>query len=114
MEAFLLTILSILAFIGIAWLVYSIYYYSKTKTLDAGYKFIFLVPENSESKLEGIIRRIYLEKIPEKLMTDGKVYLVIHAGNDETVKIANTLKKMYPLEVLQDSGGVLYDIINRN
>lgn len=114
MESLLLTILTILAFIGTACLIHSVYDSFKAKTVDAGYKLVLIVPEKSESRLEGTIRRIFLEKIPDRLLSDGKVYLVIPEENDEALKIAHTLKRSYPLEVLQDPGRLLYDILNKS
>ncbi|NMA65255.1 MAG: hypothetical protein GX957_03315 [Clostridiaceae bacterium] len=113
METLILTILSVLAFIGLTYLVSSYLSSNKSRISDTGYKLILCVPEDSSNKLEGIIRRIFLERVPEKLMTDGVVYLMIPKDQKDALKIAETLQKMYPLIVLPDLSHVLYDYNER-
>ncbi len=102
MEALTLTILSIFAFLGVASMVRYFLHCCRYKPKDSGIKLILYIPENSESKLEGLIRQIFLEELPEKLRTDGKVYLMISTKNEDTKRIIEDLEKLYPLEVLPD------------
>lgn len=110
MEIFALTILSVLAFIGLTYLASSIFSSAKIKMSNMGYKLIIYVPEHSCSGLECLVRQLYLDRIPERLMTDGKVYLMIPEGETEAYRIATALKKVYPLEVLPVANNILYDI----
>ncbi len=109
METLAITILSVLAFIGLTYLVSSFITSTKFKMNNMGYKLIIYMPKHSCSGLECIVRQLYMDRIPEKLMTDGKVYLMIPDGETEAYKIAETLKKVYPLEVLPVANNILYD-----
>ena len=102
MEIAMLVILSIFAFLGAMFTVLCLFRLSKTRFTDKGIKLILYLPHNSCSKLEGIIRQIYYEGIPEKFMTDGKIYLMISRQDAETMKILEKLRDMYPIEVLPE------------
>ena len=67
---------------------------------DAGFRIILTVPEGSADYLEGVIRRIFSEDIPEKLLTDGRLYVSADAGNPQVVRIIRDMQRMYPLELL--------------
>ncbi|NLM75325.1 MAG: hypothetical protein GX187_04445 [Clostridiaceae bacterium] len=109
MDTLVLTILSVLAFIGLTYLASSFLSWQNSRISDKCCKLILYIPQGSEAKLEGIIRRIFLEQIPKKLMTDGVVYVMIPEDQQESLKIAEMLKKDYPLVVLPDFNHVLYD-----
>ncbi len=103
MEALALTILSVFAFLGVAFSAFYMVKLSKTKLSDVGIKFILYLPYSSSSKLEGIIRQIYFEELPEKLMTDGKIYLMVSPDDWENLQLIESLKNLYPLEVLPEN-----------
>jgi len=109
METLIITILSVLAFIGLTYLAQSYLSRQSPRVSDPGCKLILYIPQGSEAKLEGLVRRIFLEQIPKKLMTDGVVYIMLPEDQQEGLKIAETLKKNYPLVVLPDLNHVLYD-----
>lgn len=102
MEIAVLTILSIFAFLGAGLTILYISRIFKLTVSDKGIKLILYLPQNFSSKLEGIVRQIFFEGIPERLMTDGKIYLMAHLKDSETVRILDKLKKMYPIEVLPE------------
>ncbi len=104
MEALALTILSVFAFLGAAFTASYILKLLKTKLIDTGIKLILYLPHSSSSKLEGIIRQIFSEEVPEKLMTDGKIYLMVSPDDKENLKLIESLKSQYPLEVLPENG----------
>lgn len=103
MEALVLTILSIFAFLGVLSMVSYFLQYYKSKQIDSDVKLIVYIPKNSESKLEGLIRLIFLDEIPKKLGIDEKVYLITSTEDPETEQTLEDLKKLYPLEVLPDA-----------
>jgi hypothetical protein len=103
MEALVLTILSIFAFIGVSSTIRYFLCDHRNKPMDSDIKLIIYIPENSESKLEGIIRLIFLDEIPRRLGTDGKVYIVSSAHHPETQRMIEELGRQYPLEVLPDA-----------
>ncbi len=102
MEIAVLTILSIFAFLGAGLTILYISRIFKSTVSDKGIKLILYLPQNFSSKLEGIVRQIFFEGIPERLMTDGKIYLMAPLKDSETVRILDKLKKMYPIEVLPE------------
>ena len=102
MKALALTILSVLATFGAFTIIEYFFYRCKSKSKVSNVKFILYLPPNSEAKLEGIIRQIFLFEIPEKLDVDGKVYLIINDYNENLKLIVEDLKKQYPIEVLPD------------
>ncbi len=102
MEVFVLVVLSVFALVGIMYTILYLNSLCKSRFADNGIKLIVYLPHNSGSKLEGLIRQIYNEAIPEKLMTDGKIYLMVSPQDDEAIKIIEKLKRMYPLEVLPE------------
>lgn len=102
MEIVILTVLSFFAFLGVVFTSLWLFRMYKSRFTDKGIKLILYLPHNSCSKLEGIIRQIYYEEIPEKFMTDGKVYLMVSRQDVETMKILENLKDMYPIEVLPE------------
>lgn len=111
MEALAITILSIFAAIGLISTQSYLFRLIKSKTNDIGIKIILYLPRYSSSKLEGIVRQIFSEEIPEKLMSDRKVYLMVAPGDEETMNLLEKLKDMYPLEVLPDQ--VSYCMISK-
>lgn len=102
MEVFLLTILSIFAFLGAIHTILYLFCIYKSGFTDKGIKLILYLPQNFCSKLEGIVGQIYYENILRKLMTDGKIYLMVSRQDAETMRIVEKLKKMYPIEVLPE------------
>lgn len=102
MEALALTILSVFALLGAMSTIKYFFFMDKSKGKNSGIKLILYIPQNSESKLEGVIRQIFLEEIPEKLKTDGKLYLMATGDNEDFSHILEDIKKIYPVEVLPD------------
>lgn len=100
MEEVFLTILSVFAFLGLASIVLDLMRPPKTKYKDYGVKLVFYLPENSSSKIEGVIRDFYFGRIPE--INDNVIYLIVHHDDAETMKIIEKLKNMYPIEVLSE------------
>ena len=111
MEVVLLRFLSGFALVGIVFTILYLISSYKSRFPDNGIKLILYIPSNSASKLEGLIRQIYCEGIPEKFMTDGKIYLIISPQDEEAMGILERLKKMYPIEVLPEQ--VSYCMITR-
>mgnify|MGYP000965345896 FL=1 len=109
MEEAMLTVLSFFAFLGMISIGSYFFRHFKTKTQGADIKLLLYIPANEKSKLEGLVRQIFMEEIPEKLMTDGKVYLMMPPGEPEVSDLIENLKKTYPLELLPDLTDVLYD-----
>lgn len=105
MEVFWVTILSVFAFLGAMFTVSWLYRHTKSKFYDSGIKLILYLPQNPTTNLEGIIRRIFSEEIPDKLMTDGKVYLQVSQSDSNTLKLIEDMKCMYPIEVLPGPEG---------
>ncbi|MCX7773681.1 MAG: hypothetical protein N2376_11280 [Clostridia bacterium] len=105
MEIFGITILTVFAFLGAMLTVSWLYRRTKSKYFDAGIKLILYLPQNCTSNLEGVIRRIFSEEIPERLMTDGKVYMDASKADAETRGLIGSLQTMYPIEVLPDPKG---------
>lgn len=102
MEAIILVLLSGFALVGIIYTVLYLTSLYKSGFRDSGIRLILYLPQNTVSKLEGLVRQIYYEEIPEKLMTDGKVYIMISPQDTEAMEIMEKLKKMYPIEVLPE------------
>jgi len=100
MEAIFLIILSCFAFIGMVYTIQYLVNSYDSRFKDNGIRLILYLPQNSGSKLEGLVRQIYFEQIPEKFMTDGKIYLMISPHDAETIGILEKLKRTYPIEVL--------------
>ncbi|MGI6623111.1 MAG: hypothetical protein GX227_10785 [Clostridiaceae bacterium] len=111
MEAIILILLSGFALVGVVYTILYLISSYKSRFPDNGIKLILYLPHNSGSKLEGLVRQIYYEEIPEKFMTDGKVYLMISPQDIEAMEILEKLKKMYPIEVLPEQ--VSYCMIQR-
>ncbi|NLW03049.1 MAG: hypothetical protein GX027_07270 [Clostridiaceae bacterium] len=95
-----IVLLSVLAFYGVFLAVLEILRRQPGKKHDAGFRIILTVPEGSADYLEGVIRRIFSEDIPEKLLTDGRLYVSADAGNPQVVRIIRDMQRMYPLELL--------------
>lgn len=102
MEVFILIVLSIFALVGIMYTILYLTSLYKSRFTDNGIKLILYLPNNSGSKLEGLIRQVYYEEIPKKIMTDGKIYLMVSPQDYETMRIIEKLKRMYPIEVLPE------------
>lgn len=109
MEEAMLTVLSFLAFLGMISIGSYFFRHCKTKTQGTDIKLLLYIPANEKLKLEGLVRQIFMEEIPEMLMTDGKVYLMMPPGEPEVSGLVETLKKNYPVELLPDLTDVLYD-----
>ena len=77
------------------------------KKHDAGFRIILTVPEGSADYLEGVIRRIFSEDIPEKLMTDGKLYISGAVGNRQAAWIIRDLQRMYPSNCCLRQTGII-------
>jgi hypothetical protein len=110
MEVLAITVLSIFAFIGLVSVKSYLFSMLKSRHADRGIKLMLYIPPESR-KLEGIIRQIFIEEIPQRLMTDGKLYTIVPNSNDETKKLLESLKDQYPIEVLPDSSsyGMIQD-----
>lgn len=102
MEILVLTVLSIFAFLGMSFTILYFLSLHKSTYSDKGIRLILYLPQNSSSKLEGIVRQIFSEGIPRNLMTDGKIYLMVSNQDVETVRILEKLREMYPIEVLPE------------
>ncbi|MGI6084086.1 MAG: hypothetical protein ACOYIF_01415 [Acetivibrionales bacterium] len=101
-EVFILTILSIFAFLGAIHTILYLFCIYKSTFTDKGIKLILYLPPNFSSKLEGIVGQIFYENILRKLMTDGKIYLLVSYRDEELMRMLEKLKKMYPIEVLPE------------
>jgi hypothetical protein len=110
MEVLILTVLSVFAFVGVIYTVSVLLEGKKPRMSQNDFKLILYLPENSVGKLEGIVRQIYSDGIPGKLSTDGKVYLIVNPADNELLRIIESLKTMYSLEVLPDP--MAYSMIN--
>ncbi|NLE26251.1 MAG: hypothetical protein GX625_13080 [Clostridiaceae bacterium] len=102
MEIVVLTVLSVFAFLGASFTILYILGLYKSTYPDKGTRLILYLPQNFSSKLEGIVRQIFSEGIPGRLMTDGKIYLMLSDQDVETVRILEKLKEIYPIEVLPE------------
>lgn len=102
MEIVVLIILSIFAFLGVGFTILYILSIHKSTYSDKGVRLILYLPQNSSSKLEGIVRQIFSEGIPGRLMTNNKIYLMVSNQDVETVRILEKLREMYPIEVLPE------------
>lgn len=102
MEILIITILTVFAFIGVASSILYLVRQSKNDFINHHIRIILYLPQYSSSKLEGIIRNIYYEGIPERLMSDGKIYLMVSHEDEEAIKIIEKLKEIYPIEVLPE------------
>ena len=98
MEALALTVLSVFAFIGLMSARSYLFRFAKSKYTDKGIK--LCLPSGISPRIEGVIRRIFSEEIPERLMTDGKLYVTAADEDEDTKKILENLKSQYPVEVL--------------
>lgn len=102
MEILLITILTVFAFIGVASSILYLVRQSKNDFKNYRIRIILYLPQYSSPKLEGIIRNLYYEGIPERLMSDSKIYLMISHEDKEAIEIIEKLKKIYPIEVLPE------------
>ena len=94
-------IISLFAFYGFFHLLRDIAVKIKTGCRQEGGK-LCLVPQPGDEKLEGRIRCIFLEEIPEKLGTDSYLYIRIEE-NDPNKHLLERLASEYPRLVLLDS-----------
>lgn len=95
-----IVVLSVFAFYGIFLMVMELLNKRPGKSYDAGFRIILAVPEGAADSLEGVIRRVFSEEMPEKLMTDGKLYISGTVGNRQAAWIIRDLQRMYPIELL--------------
>lgn len=95
-----IVLLSIFAFYGIFLTVMEILKKQPRKNCNAGFKIILTIPEDASDNLEGIIRMTFSEEIPDKLMTDGKLYVSTSGDNPQVTRIIRDMQQMYPIEVL--------------
>lgn len=102
MEALGLVILSMFALYGIFLSIDEFFKKCSLKGYDAGFKIILSIPENAVDKLEGVIRGIFSEEIPEKLLTDCKLYIAIPHIIPQIEQLLKELQRVYPIEVLPD------------
>lgn len=102
MEAFGITVLSIFAVIGLFSVKSYLFGMTKSSRTDKGIKLILYIPGKVSSKLEGLVRQIFSEEIPQKLMTDGKLYVILSNDSIELKEILINLKDRYPIEVLPE------------
>lgn len=93
-------LLSVLVLFGVLFVVFYAVRIWRNKHMDNGFKLFLSVPENAQDSLEGVVRTIFSEDIPEKLLTNGKLYLIIPRMSKDVEKIVETLGDMYPIEVL--------------
>lgn len=102
MEALFLTVLCVFAFLGVMFTVSYLLEQSKDKVANEGIRLILCMPKNSGLKVEGLIRKVFSDEIPEKLMTDGKLYIMVSHCDKDTLELLQKLKVMYPLEILPE------------
>lgn len=104
MEVLGIVVLSVFAFYGIFLMISEMLKKQRPKNYNAGFKIILAVSKNAVENLEGIIREVFSENIPEKLLTDSRLYVVIPEGNPQIARIIEDLKKTYPIKVLPPNG----------
>lgn len=104
MEVLGIIILSAFALYGIFAAVWNIPGRKYGEKRDAGFRIILYAPENSAEYLEGIIRGLLNDEFPERLMTDGRLYVSIPEGDERAEKIIRDLQKTYPVEMLPQKG----------
>lgn len=97
-------LLSVFALYGMYIAITEILRMIRGKKLNAGYRVILAVPEGAEENLEGVIREVFSDEIPERLLTDGKLYVAACGGNPEVGRIIRDMQRMYPIEVLPHQG----------
>jgi hypothetical protein len=101
METLGIVILSILAFYGLFLITLDLLKLKKFSPQN-GFRLILQVPPKSEDMLEGIVRSIFLEEIPSRLMSDPRLYLMLSEETPELSHIIRSLSEQYPVEVLPD------------
>lgn len=102
MDTIVLIVLSIFAFLGMCFSAIHLLSLQKPAYSDKGLKIVLFLPQSFSSELEGIIRLIFAEDIPRKLMSDGKIYIGTPFEDDETKRILEKLRDMYPVEMLPE------------
>ena len=102
MEILLIIILTVFAFIGMASSVLHFVRQSNNDYKKLPISIILYIPQFSSSKIEGIIRSIYYEGIPQRLLADSRIYLMVPQDDLEAIKIIEKLKQIYPIEVLPE------------
>lgn len=95
-----IVLLSVFAFYGIFLTVMEILNKQPGKNHDAGFRIVLTIPDDAADNLEGVIRRTFSEEIPEKLMTDGKLYISAAGRNPQVTRIIRDMQVLYPIEVL--------------
>jgi len=95
-----IVILSVFAFYGIFLILMEFMKINPCEKYDAGFRVILAVPENAEERLEGVIRGAFSDEIPDKLLTDGKLYLAPSGNNPQIIRIIRDMQRVYPIEVL--------------
>lgn len=100
MDIIVLVVLSIFAFLGMSFSALHLLSLHKPAYSDKGLRIVLYLPKNFSSELEGIVRVIFAEDIPRKLMSDGKIYIMAPLEDTETKRILEKLRNMYPIEML--------------
>ena len=99
-DIIVLIVLSIFAFLGMSFSAIHLLSLHKPSYSDKGLRIVLYLPQNFSSELEGIIRLIFVEDIPRKLMSDGRIYIKAPLEDTETKRILEKLGSMYPVEML--------------
>ncbi len=100
MEILSIVLLSVFAFYGLFIAIMEMLKIQPCENADAGYRIILAIPEDAAESLEGVIRTAFLEEIPEKLMTDRKLYVSTTGKNAQVNRIIRDMQTIYPIEVL--------------
>jgi len=99
-DTIVLIVLSIFAFLGMSFSAIHLLSLNRPAYSDKGLRIVLYLPQNFSSELEGIIRLIFAEDIPRKLMSDGKIYVKAPFEDAEAERILEKLRDMYPVEIL--------------
>lgn len=100
MEILSIVLLSVFAFYGLFLAVLELLKIRPGENADAGYRIILTIPEDAEENLEGVIRTAFSEEMPEKLMTDRRLYVSTTGKNAQVNRIIRDMQTIYPIEVL--------------
>jgi hypothetical protein len=96
MESLLQFIILFLSVYGLISLTAAVAGMVRRKAIDDRFKtgFALLVKDQEES-IEGIVRTVFLEHLPERVMSKGKLYVVDMGSKDKTLDILSRLKEEY-------------------
>jgi len=100
MEILSIVLLSVFAFYGLFVAIMEYLKVQPDENKDAGYRIILDIPEDAAENLEGVIRTAFSEEMPDKLMTDRKLYVSTSGNNAQINRIIRDMQAMYPIEVL--------------